>query len=170
MKGNRLTTLVFLIIGLWMGFPPVFLPCIPSTRLIHASHDDPSNHLMHSVRSYKLMPGAEHSNFELSVERAVRHVKEKILDDWVSEKDREVEFLERKASVASAVTSLQEVVTKKHGQLKACYDYLQGTPTYNDVIRDVDSFAAMTHSLAMMIITRVTVSKKTDSQKVKFCL
>jgi len=105
--------------------------------------------------SYKLAPEAEHSNFELSVERAIRHVKEKILEDWISEKDREVDFLERKASVAATVTQLQEVVTKKHGQLKGRYDYLQGSPTYNDVIRDVDSFAAMTHALAMTIITKV---------------
>jgi len=49
MKGNRLTTPVFLIIGLWMGFPPVFLPCVPSTGSIRASRDDPSDRLTHSV-------------------------------------------------------------------------------------------------------------------------
>ena len=73
----------------------------------------------------------------------------------MSKKDKEVDFLERKASVASAVAELQEVCTKRHEQLKARYDYLQGTPVFNDIIRDVDSFAAIAHSLTMTIIAKV---------------
>ena len=82
-------------------------------------------------------------------------LKKEVLAQWVTEKDREVAFLERKASVATAVTELEEVVSKKHVQLKARYDYLQDSPAYDNVIRDVDSYGAISHALTMTIITKV---------------
>ena len=105
--------------------------------------------------SYNLMPRATNAVFELAVEKAVTALKKEVLLQWVTEKDWEVAFLERKASVTTAVTELEEVVTKKHTQLKACYDYLQDSPAYDNIICDVNLYTAISHALTMTIITRV---------------
>ena len=105
--------------------------------------------------SYNLTPGATNAVFETAVEKAVTALKKEVLAQWVTEKDKEVSFLERKASAATAVTEFEEVVKKKHEQLKARWDYLQSSHAYDSVIRDVDSYAAISHALAMTIITKV---------------
>ena len=105
--------------------------------------------------SYNLMPRATNAVFELAVEKAVKALKDEVLKQWVSEKDKEVSFLEGKASVTSAVTQLEEVCEKKHQQLKACYDYLQSSLAYDNVIRDVNAYGAISQALAMTIITKV---------------
>ena len=63
--------------------------------------------------------------------------------------------MEWKASVATAVTKLKGVVSKKHVQLKTCYDYLQDSPAYDNVICDVNLYSAISHALTMTIITKV---------------
>ena len=105
--------------------------------------------------SYNLTPGADSSVFELAVERAVKALKEKVLENWVAEKAKEIRFLEGKALVTSTVKALREVVEKKHVQLKARYDYLVGQPAYDDIISDVNSYTSISHALAMTIITKM---------------
>ena len=105
--------------------------------------------------SYNLTPRAMNAVFKTAVEKAVTALKKEVLMQWVTEKDKEVAFLERKASAATAVTELEEVVKKKHIQLKACWDYLQSSPAYDAVIHDVDLYMVISHTLAMMIITKV---------------
>ena len=103
--------------------------------------------------SYNLMPRATNAIFKLAVEKAIKALKDEVLKQWVSEKDKEVSFLKGKASVASAITQLEEVCEKK--QLKARYDYLQSSPVYDNVIRDIDAYGAISHALTMTIITKV---------------
>src|SRR5258706_491981 len=93
--------------------------------------------------------------FELSVDTAVKAFKDEVLKCWTSEKDKEVTFLESKASVATATSNLEGVVHAKHAQLKARYDYLIGSASYDGVLRDVDAFAAISHALSATIITKV---------------
>ena len=105
--------------------------------------------------SYNLTPRATNAVFELAVEKAVTALKKEVLAQWVTKKDKEVAFLEQKASVATALTKLEEVMMKKHKQLKAHWDYLQMSPMYDSVIHNVDSYGAISHALAMTIVTKV---------------
>src|SRR5258706_5725136 len=103
---------------------------------------------------YSIAAGANGTVFEQSVEQATKALRDEVLKCWTSEKDKEVTFLESKASVATAISNLEGVVHTKHAQLKARYDYLIGTASYNGVIRDIDAYAAITHALATTIITK----------------
>ena len=105
--------------------------------------------------NYSIAPGTNESTFESAVDSATTWLKREVLKRWVTEKSEEVTFLEHKASVLSAVSALEEVVRVKHQQLKARYDYLVGQASYDSVIADVDAFAAMSHALAMTVITKV---------------
>ena len=105
--------------------------------------------------TYNLTPGAQNAVFELAMEKALKALKDEVLKQWVAKKAKEVKFLEGKASIASAITQLEEVCEKKHQQLKARYDYLQDSPAYDNVICDVDAYGAISHALAMTIITKV---------------
>ncbi len=97
--------------------------------------------------AYNIASGTGTSAFEQAVDQAVKALKDEVLKCWTSEKDREVTYLESKASVATATANLEGVVHTKHAQLKARYDYLIGTPSYDGVLRDVDAFAAISHTL-----------------------
>ena len=89
----------------------------PSIQFSHAFVNAPADE---GVRgSYNLTPRVTNAVFKLAVEKAVTALKKEVLANWVTEKDKEVAFLERKASAATAVTNLKEVVQKKHVQLKA---------------------------------------------------
>ena len=105
--------------------------------------------------NYSIAPGTNELTFESAVDSATMWLKRKVLKHWVTEKSEEVTFLVHKASVPSAVSALEEVVHVKHQQLKARYDYLVGQASYDSVIADVDAFAAMSHTLAMTVITKV---------------
>ena len=85
-------------------------------------------------RSYNLVLGAGNSVLETAVDHAVKHLREEVLEKWIAEKAQEIRFLEGRASMPAAVTAFEGVVTKKHGELKARYDYLQDSPLYDDVI------------------------------------
>ena len=104
---------------------------------------------------YSITPGTNETTFESAVDASIKWIKDEVLKRWVTEKSEEVTFLEHKASVPTAVANLEEVVRAKHTQLKARYDYLVGSASYDNVISDVDAFAAMSHALAMTIITKV---------------
>ncbi len=126
---------------------------VPSIQFSHAFLNTPATEGHRS--SYNTMSGTGQVLFEPAVELAVKAMKDKVLKNWTSEKDKEVTFLERKASVASALASLEEVVHVKHWQLKARYDYLDGTSAHNTVVGDVDALAAISLALTMTIITKV---------------
>ena len=89
----------------------------PSIQFSHAFVNAPADD--NARGSYNLALGAGNSVFETAVDRAVKHLREEILEKWIAEKAKEVRFLEGKASVPSAVTAFEGVVTKKHGELKA---------------------------------------------------
>src|SRR5258706_836978 len=105
--------------------------------------------------AYSITSGSQMAVFELSMDSAIKAFKDEVLKCWTSEKDKEVTFLESKASVATATSNLEGVMHAKHVQLKACYDYLIGTSSYDSVMRDVDAFAAILHALSATIITKV---------------
>src|SRR5258706_2994962 len=95
--------------------------------------------------------------FEQSVESAVKALKEGILSKWIREKDKEVTFLESKASVSKAISSLEGVVQTKFVQLRARYDYLSAHPIELErAMVDVNSAAITSLALAASVITKVT--------------
>src|SRR5882757_4268080 len=63
---------------------------------------------------------------------------------------------QQKASAAAAILALEQVVATKHVQLKARWDYLSGTDSYDKIVADIDSYAAISHALAQSIVTKVT--------------
>ena len=125
----------------------------PSIQFSQAFVNAPAD--VRTRMQYSIAPGTNESTFEMAVESATKWLKNEVLKRWVTEKSEEVTFLEHKASVPTAVTKLEEVVTAKHAQLKACYDYLVGSDSYDKVIGDVDALAAMVHASAMTIVTKV---------------
>src|SRR5882757_6788292 len=106
--------------------------------------------------AYSIAAGSAPSVFEQAVDVAVKALKDEVLKRWISEKSKEVTFLERKASAAEAINAFELVVATKHTQLKARWDYLLGTDSYDQIIGDIDAHAAMSHALAQSIITKVT--------------
>ena len=105
--------------------------------------------------TYNTASGTGRVLFEPAVESAVKAMKDEVLKNWTSEKDKEVTFLERKASVATTLASLKDVVHAKHKQLVARYDYLDRMSTHDTVVVDVNAAAAISLALAMMVITKV---------------
>jgi len=127
----------------------------PSIQFSHAFVNAPADEGHRGT--YSFTPGAALTSFEQSMESAVKTLKDAVLKGFISEKEKEVTFLERKASAAQAIVALESVVTTKHTQLKARYDYLEATPdAHARMLRDVDQHAAMSHALAAAIISKVT--------------
>src|SRR5882757_3420974 len=127
----------------------------PSIQFSHAFVNAPADEGHRGT--YSFTPGAGLTTFEQSMESAVKTLKDAVLKGFISEKEKEVTFLERKASAAQAIVALESVVTTKHTQLKARYDYLEATPdAHARMLRDVDQHAAMSHALAAAIISKVT--------------
>lgn len=93
--------------------------------------------------------------FEPYLSSAVQALKIEILQNWILEKEREVTFLERKASAAEVISRLEGVVSAKHTQLKARHDYLVGRDLYPEIIRDVELGGVVSHALATTAIVRV---------------
>src|SRR5258706_2469113 len=112
----------------------------PSIQFSHAFVNSPTTEGHHGT--YSIASGTALVVFEQSVDQAVKAFKDEVLKCWTSEKDKEVAFLESKASVATATSNLEGDVHAKHTQLKARYEYLSGSTSYDGVIRDVDAFAA----------------------------
>ena len=80
----------------------------PSIQFSHAFVNAPAAEGHRGA--YSIAAGTGEAVFKQAVESAVKALKEEVLKRWVSEKDKEVTFLERKASVATAITDLEEVV------------------------------------------------------------
>jgi len=106
--------------------------------------------------AYSIAAGSAPAAFEQAVELAVKSLRDEVLKHWISEKSKEVTFLEQKASAAEAISAFEQVIATKHLQLKARWDYLSGTDSYDKIIGDIDAHAALSHALAQSIITKVT--------------
>src|SRR5882757_9861779 len=106
--------------------------------------------------AYSIAAGSAPAAFEQAVELAVKSLRDEVLKHWISEKSKEVTFLEQKASAAEAIGAFEQVIATKHLQLKARWDYLSGTDSYDKIIGDIDAHAALSHALAQSIITKVT--------------
>jgi len=90
-----------------------------------------------------------------TLKSAIKAMKDEVLKNWMSKKDKEVTFFEHKASVATALASLEDVVHAKHMQLVACYDYLDRTSAHDTVVVGINAAAAISLALAMTVITKV---------------
>ena len=116
--------------------------------------------------AYSIAAGTNETVFEQAVDRAVKALKDEVLKRWVSEKEREVTFLESKGSAARAITNLEEVVHAKLIQLRARWDYLvPGTPAHTSMVQDTEAHAAISHALSATIITRVNSLVLDDEDK-----
>src|SRR5258706_4672504 len=126
---------------------------VPSIQFLRAFVNAPATEGHRG--SYNTASGTGRVLFEPTVESAVKAMKDEVLKNWTSKKDKEVTFLERKASVATALAGLEDVVHAKHTQLVARYDYLDGTSAHDNVVVDVNAAAAISLALAMTVITKV---------------
>src|SRR5882757_1886680 len=126
----------------------------PAIQFSHAFTNAPAGEGHRGA--YSIAAGSAPSVFEQAVDVAVKGLKDEVLKRWISEKEKEITFLERKASAASAIPSLEEVVSTKHLQLKARWDYLLGTDSHVKIMEDIDAHAAVSHALAQSIVTKVT--------------
>ena len=95
----------------------------------------------------------------------VAWLKEKVLANWISEKEIEVTYLEGKASTVKSIVQFEQVVDSRHTSLKACYDYLIGQPQYNDLIHDVEYQATIRFALASSVVSKVNALVNAEEDK-----
>jgi hypothetical protein len=100
-------------------------------------------------------PNGNLGQFETTMCAQVVWVKEQILKNWISEKEKEVTFLEGRASAVRAISQFEKVASTRHASLKARYDYLVGQPRYDELVRDVDFEGVCVHSLASTLIAKI---------------
>jgi len=103
--------------------------------------------------------------FELVVSARIAWVKEKVLADWISEKEIEVTFLEGKASAVKSIVQFEQVVDSRHASLKAWYDYLIGQLRYNDLICDVEYQVTVRFALVSSVVSKVNALVNAEEDK-----
>jgi len=118
-----------------------------------------------SKRGSYAAPNDRPVGFESVVSSCVTWLKEKVLANWISEKEIEVIYLEGKASAVKSIVQFEQVVDSRHASLKARYDYLIGQPWYDDLIRDVEYQAAVGFSLASSVISKVNALVNAEEDK-----
>ena len=145
-----------------VGSFPVALNSIrnPAIQLSRAYVNAPANEVTRSQYPARIWAPEDKTVernmvFESFVSASVESLKREILNRWISEKEREITYLETRGNAAMAISALEEVVDKKHGQLKARYDYLVGQPRYYDLMGEVDFAAIISHALAPTAITKL---------------
>ena len=82
-------------------------------------------------------------------------LKEQVLKDWISEKEREIRFLERGGSAVDALSRYEEVMKDRGMSLKARYDYLSGRSRYRELVRDIEFQLVLFLSLASTVVGRI---------------
>jgi hypothetical protein len=107
------------------------------------------------IRGSYSTPAGAPGTFSDVVAAQVTWVKAQVLRNWISEKEKEVAFLESRASAVSAIVEFEKVADTRHASLKARYDYLVGQPRYDDLVRDVDFAGVCVRALASTLIAKI---------------
>jgi hypothetical protein len=100
-------------------------------------------------------PNGNLGQFETMMCTQVVWVKEQILKNWISKKEKEVTFLEGWASAVRAISQFKKVVSTHHASLKAHYNYLVRQPWYDELVCDVDFEGVCMHLLASTLIAKI---------------
>jgi len=118
-----------------------------------------------SLRGSYAAPNDRPVGFELVVSSCVAWLKEKVLANWISEKEIKVTYLEGKALAVKSIIQFEQVVDSHHASLKACYDYLIGQPRYDDLIRNIEYQAAVGFALASSVVSKVNTLVNAEEDK-----
>jgi len=118
-----------------------------------------------SLRGSYAAPNDRPVGFELVVSSCVAWLKEKVLADWISEKEIKVTYLEGKALAVKSIIQFEQVVDSHHASLKARYDYLIGQPRYDDLIHDIEYQAAVGFALASSVVSKVNALVNAEEDK-----
>jgi hypothetical protein len=126
---------------------------IPTIQFSHVFLHSPTEE--HAMGCYAA-PNGNLGQFETTMCAQVVWVKEQILKNWISEKEKEVTFLEGRASAVRAISQFEKVASTHHASLKAHATITSsGNRGMMNSVRDVDFEGVCMHSLASTLIAKI---------------